>query len=100
MTKKIPASVIDTSDSRWHWDRKVPIALILTLIVTFAGQSVTALWWASKIDSRVDQLEKENIAAAPNNDRLTRVEVKLESVQAGISELKDILRNPLPQRVR
>jgi len=92
MTPRRPAAVLDTSDSRWHWDRKIPIALILTLLMAFAGQTSTALWWASKMDSRVENLEKQSATTAPQGDRLTRVEVKLESVQDGISEIKSILR--------
>lgn len=83
------------SDDEWHWDRKIPIATIVTLILVFAGQSGTALWWASKMDSRVDSLEKQTLMSAPNGDRLTRVEVKLEAVQAGIAEIKSILREPV-----
>lgn len=97
MTRKAtPAPVIDTSDSRWHWDRKVPIALILTLVLTFAGQSATALWWASKMDTRVEALERRSTITEPDRDRLTKVETRLEAVQDGISEIKFILRRELP----
>ena len=37
--KKQPPAVIDTSDSSWHLDRKVPVAIILALgLQTHAGQ--------------------------------------------------------------
>lgn len=98
MTRKTPAPVIDKSDADWHVDKKVPVALMVTIFLMFAGQSGTALWWASKMDSRVETLEKQNASAAPMPDRLTRVEVKLESVQAGITEIKDILRVPAKSR--
>jgi hypothetical protein len=32
-------------------------------------------------------------AAAPQADRLTRVEVKLETVQSGIDDIKQLIRN-------
>lgn len=91
-SRKNPAPVIDQSDAKWHVDRKVPVALIVTFLLMFASQSGTALIWASKMDSRVEALEKQTASAAPMPDRMTRVEVKLESVQAGITEIKDILR--------
>lgn len=94
MTKRQPAPVIDKSDEKWHVDKKVPVAMMVTLFLMFTGQSATALWWASKMDSRVEALEKQSASAAPMPDRMTRVEVKLESVQAGITEIKDILRVP------
>lgn len=95
---KSPPAVIDQSDAKWHVDRKVPVALIVTIFLMFAGQTATALVWASKMDSRVEQLEKQTTSSAPNADRLTRVEVKVEAVQSGITEIKDILRNPPKSR--
>lgn len=98
MTRKAPAPVIDKSDANWHVDRKVPVALMVTIFLMFTGQSATALWWASKMDSRVETLEKQTASAAPMPDRMTRVEMKLESLQAGITEIKDILRVPAKAR--
>jgi len=37
------------SDSQWHLDRRVPLALIATLFIQTAG----AFWWASNISSSV-----------------------------------------------
>jgi hypothetical protein len=47
---------------------------------------------ASSTDARLSTLEKRMDAAAPQADRLTRVEVKLEAVQAGINEIKSLIR--------
>jgi len=57
MARRAPAAVIDKSDASWHWDRKIPVALIVTIIVVFAGQIGTASWWASKTDARIERLE-------------------------------------------
>lgn len=100
-----PAAVIDKSDERWHVDRKVPVALLVTLFVTFSGQTVAAIWWASKTDSRIEVLERGMTTAAPTTveqgTRLTRVETRLEAVQDGISEIKSILRKePIAAKVR
>lgn len=96
MTRKGPASVIDKSDERWHIDRKLPVALIITLVLTFSGQTFAAIWWASKTDSRIEVLERATTAAAPTTaaqgDRLTRVEVKVDNLIDGIGEIKSILR--------
>lgn len=104
MAKRTPATVIDQSDTRWHWDRRVPIALIITLVVLFAGQTWTAAWWASRTDTRIEALEKQNAASGPQaatqGDRLTRVETKLEAVQDGIAEIKSILRKEQPPERR
>lgn len=95
MTKR-PSVIMDQSDNHWHWDRKIPVALIITLVAIFAGQTWTAAWWASKTDQRIERLEDANKVAAPlaatQGDRLTRMEVKVESALEGINEMKALLR--------
>ena len=43
-----------SSDSQWHLDKKVPIALIVTVAVQLAA----FIWMAAKLDSRVSTLEE------------------------------------------
>lgn len=93
MARRPPPVVVDQSDTRWHVDRKIPLALILTIIVQTGG----VVWWGASISARIDVLEKRADSAAPQGDRLTRVEVRLDAVQEGITEIKSILRRePLP----
>jgi hypothetical protein len=81
-----------TDDGEWHLDKRVPIALMLSLAL-HAGAT---LWWASQLTERVGALERQQISAAPQGDRLTRVEVKLENVQSGIDEIKRLVRRDTP----
>ena len=76
-------------EREWHLDKKVPIALILAICVQTAG----IIWFAAGLFYRVEALEKHQSATFPQADRLTRVEVKLESVQDGITEIKKILQS-------
>jgi hypothetical protein len=71
--------------SDWHLDRKVPLALILAFSLTIGVQTRTIVWWASGLTSRVEQLDKQAAASAPQGDRLTRVEVRLDNVVDGRS---------------
>ncbi len=50
--------------SRWHLDKRVPIALIITMLL----QGIGLVWYVSKIDSRVQTLET---FAADNKGLLT-----------------------------
>lgn len=77
-----------------HWtvDRRVPLAMILAIVLQTAG----LVWWASSLSERVNVLEKRADASAPQGDRLTRVEVKLEGVQSGIDEIKRLIRRETP----
>lgn len=78
------------SNQSWHVERGVPIVGIITVVILIAGQTVTAAWWASKLEARVDRVEQITALAAPQAERLTKVEVKLD---LALDTLKDIQRN-------
>jgi hypothetical protein len=78
----------------WRLDRKVPLALIGVLFV----QSMGLAWFASNGSTRLDAVEKQVLAYAPQAERLIRVETKTETILASVAEIKDILRRPLPTK--
>lgn len=84
----MPQTVNNYDDARWHLDKRVPIALIITIAVQTAG----IVWWASSLSERVNTLERRADASAPQGDRLTRVEVKIENVQEGIARIERLIR--------
>lgn len=82
----------------WHLDKRVPIALIVTIAIQTAG----IVWFAAGLYHRIETLERDAILTratinrdaelrVPQADRLTRVEVKLETIQEGISEIKRVI---------
>ena len=73
---------------RWHLDKRVPIALIITIGL----QTGAFVWWASDINARVNTLERRAEITAPQAERLVRVETKVESIDAGIAEIKRLIR--------
>lgn len=75
-------------DAKWHLDRRVPLAMILAIIM----QTGTFIWWASSLTERVNTLERERVATAPQGDRLTRVEVKVEGVQTSLDRIERLIR--------
>lgn len=54
---RLPARKAMTDDSPMHWsvDKRVPLALIITILF----QTGVAVWWASSITGRVATLENE-----------------------------------------
>jgi hypothetical protein len=76
-------------EREWHLDKKVPIAVILTIVM----QSAAFIWFGARLDHRVEALERESVIRIPQADRLTRVEVKLEGVQEGIVEIKRLIQS-------
>lgn len=97
MTVKKVQPVIDKSDGSWHLDKKVPIAVIVTIMLQTGG----IVWWSATASERLNALERKAELAAPQDSRLTRVETRLEAVQDGIAEIKSILRKePAPIKAR
>ena len=76
---------------QWHLDRRVPVALIFAIVM----QSAAIIWWGASLSERVSSLEKRADHSAPQADRLTRVEVKVDSITDSLNEIKILLRRPL-----
>lgn len=100
----VTASGKPGDDSRWHLDKKVPIALILALV----GQTFAFGWWASAQSARIDMLEKEGArlerrvdtqerVTTNASDRLIRVEEKISAILELTRQLADQARQRRPQ---
>ena len=71
---------------QWHLDKRVPLALIVTIAVQTAG----AIWWASNMTERMDQIERrmENAAIRSQNvdnlvaQQATQIAVLVERIEA------------------
>ncbi len=80
-----------TDEGHWTVDKKVPVALIVTIILGGLAHTGTLVWWASSTTSRVDVLERTVAAVAPQADRLTRVEVKVDSIQRTLDKIEGLV---------
>lgn len=83
--------------SQVHWtrDKRVPLALIVTII----GQTVGIVWFAAGLFYRVDALEKNQIASSPQAERLTRVEVKIENIERGVGRIESLIQRASPSSI-
>lgn len=76
----------------WHLDKRVPVALIVTLCLQTAG----VVYWAAGQSYRTEALEKQVAAlitsAIPNMERLVRVEEQVKVVNDNVVDLKNIVR--------
>lgn len=83
-----------TRETEGHWtiDRHIPAALIFTIVV----QTIGVIMWATKLADRVENLEKtahqSTAIVAPMNDRVTRLETRLEGIKDDLTEIKVLLR--------
>ena len=77
-------------NTKWHLDRRVPIALILTIAI----QTGSGIWWAAGVNARVEQLERQVVGAAPHVERIVRLETKMDAIFSTLAEIKSIVQRP------
>lgn len=78
----------EEDDKRWHLDKKVPIALIVTLVL----QTGAFMFWMGSLSQRVDYLEQNRTANAPQGERIIRLETRMENIAEYILEIRNLLR--------
>lgn len=64
------------TSKHWHLDKRVPIALIVTIIIQTAGLFV----WVGGIQERVARNERDILESQDTGERLARVETLLETI--------------------
>ena len=71
-------------DTRWHLDKRVPIGLIGAVLV----QTISFVWFISKIDSRVSSLESGAVMQRDRDDRQDRASADAAAnVRADLKEI-------------
>lgn len=89
---------LGNGDKRWHINKGVPVAFIVSMLIYAITQTATAAWFASAMAQRMDVNEKAVFQLSqqvmPQGERLTRVEERLTAVQTGITDIKALLQAP------
>lgn len=70
------------NENQWHLDKRVPIALIVTLVL----QSAAIVWWASGVEARVNANTRELEEQSDTRERLVRIETILERLERRLDE--------------
>lgn len=83
-------------NERWHVDKGIPLALIVTLTLSALTSSAGAIVYISRIDSRLGVVERVIEGNGLLNENIVRLSEKvanLERVQERtLSEIRDLLR--------
>lgn len=77
----------EDDDYKWHLDKKVPVALIATLVV----QTSAFAWWFGGLSQRIDALEHNALAAVPRLESVIRLETKVDIISSTLQELKAMI---------
>lgn len=101
------------ADHQWHLDKRVPLALIVTIIIQSAGVT----WWASQMNERMIQVERRLAGFAVRNDatdervnrqssqiavlteQVSNTNKALERVEIQLSNTNELLRELVRQRL-
>ena len=81
--------ILSIGKEPWHLDKRVPILLILTIFAQIAG----FIWYASKLDSRVSYLEEQVHARSSVNERLARMEERIDGLRENTARIERLIRN-------
>jgi tRNA A-37 threonylcarbamoyl transferase component Bud32 len=88
----------DPATEQWHLDKRIPLALIVTMMLQFGG----GIWWLSQIQFRVEQqgsdiqrlettLSSTQVDRNGLDNRITRIEEKLSGQTEILREIKTLL---------
>jgi hypothetical protein len=88
----------DPANENWHLDKRIPLALIATMMLQFGG----GIWWISQIQFRIEQqgqaieaLESSVRASSQDSNtldnRITRIEEKLSGQTEILKEIRSLL---------
>jgi len=71
-------------DRNWHLDKRVPVALIVTIVM----QTIGIVWWAASISARVEVLERRLDEARHNQSRIVRLEANQNAVYQRLDRIE------------
>jgi hypothetical protein len=68
----------------WKIDRRISIALIISLLVQIAS----ALIWATQLDARVSHMEQQVISNNGLNEKFARLDERLDDMKQNLDGIK------------
>lgn len=75
--------------THWRIDKRIPIALLITLFLQIA----MAIIWATQLNARVDSLEEKAVYSSDFGEKLARIDERLQSVKQYMEDIKHELEN-------
>jgi hypothetical protein len=75
----------ESEAAHWQIDRRIPIALLITLFFQFAS----ALVWATQLNARVGTLEQDGVGMADFGEKLARIDERLQGMKQDVEFIKN-----------
>ena len=77
----------DPASGGWHVDKRIPAALIVTILLGIFAQTIAGVWWAATIQAEVANIRQRVDTAADLGPRLGKVEIILDRVERKLDKL-------------
>ena len=71
-------------DSHWKLDRRIPFAVILTMMI----QAAAVLIWATQLDARVSGMEQQSVNAGNLNEKFARLDERLDGMKQNLDSVR------------
>lgn len=65
------------NSSSWHLDKRIPITLVVMILLQTSG----GVWWASKIDLRMAEIEKDSVSHVTQTECVDKHQILAEQVK-------------------
>ncbi len=75
--------------SHWRVDKRIPIALLITLFLQIAS----AIIWTTQLNARVDTLEQKAAYSSDFGEKLARIDERLQAVKQYMEDIRQEIRN-------
>lgn len=70
--------------THWRVDKRIPIALLVTLFLQIAA----AIIWATQLNARVGTLEQEVVGTSDFGEKLARIDERLQNMKQDVEFIK------------
>lgn len=79
---------IEHENIQWHFDKRIPIALLITLFLQIAA----AIVWTTQLNARVYTLEKQAVDTSDFGEKLARIDERLQAVKQYVEDIRQEIR--------
>jgi hypothetical protein len=83
-----------TNESQWHLSKRISVETVVIMLC----QTIALVWFASKIDSRVENLENNQVTALTLVDRLSKVEAQVDNL-SDLVKLQSSIINRIDRKI-
>lgn len=74
---------------QWHLDKKVPIAIVVTIFLQTIGLLVVGISWKADVDHRLAALETSDSKRSSQETRIVILEQKLQFITKSLGRIED-----------